>query len=438
MDLFSNQELPQEILPLSARFCPSSLEEIVGQEHLTAPGKILDRSLASDQLFSAIFFGPPGCGKTALARIFAKKSQAVFSEINAASATVDDLRQAIATAKERLAYKQVRTILFVDEIHHFNRRQQDALLPDVERGIITLIGNTTENPYFSIIAPLLSRVQLFEFKPLSSSALISIMQRSLNNQEQGLGDKQVNCSAEALQHLATLAAGDARRALNSLEIGVCSTPADKNGVIQFDLSAAEESIQKKMIRYDRSGDEHFNVISAFIKSMRGSAPSATLYWLAKMINAGEDPRFIARRIAICAAEDVGNADPQALTVAAAAFDLTEKIGLPEARIILAQAALYIATANKSNSVIIGIDKALADVKNGEDLEVPAHLKDTHRPFADKSYKYPHDFADNFVNQDYLPEHKSYYHPSNNGFEKQIKKRLTDLWLRKKDQRKNED
>ncbi len=297
---------------------------------------------------------------------------------------------------------------------------------------MTLIGNTTENPYFSIITPLLSRVQLFEFKPLSPEHIITILKRALSDKERGLGRYQVEYEEEALRHLAIQSGGDARRAVNSLEVGVTSTAPDERGIIRFDLAVAEESIQKKMIRYDASGDEHYNVVSAFIKSMRGGSPNAVLYWLARMIEAGEDPRFIARRIAICASEDVGNADPQAVVVAAAAFELLEKIGMPEARIILAQAALYITTAPKSNSVIIGIDRALADIRNGENLEVPDHLKDPHRPFAKaEAYKYPHNFDGNFVRQAYITKKMNYYEPGENGYEKIIKNRIEAWWIGKK-------
>jgi putative ATPase len=410
---------------------PRVLDEFVGQDHILGPGQLLRRAIESDRVQSVVLYGAPGTGKTSLAMIVANRTSSHFERLSAVEANVADLRRVLAAAAHRLGNTGHSTILFLDEIHRFNRAQQDVLLPDVETGVIRLIGATTENPFFFVNAPLVSRSQIFELRPLSPEALSILMRRALEDTERGLGHLRIAADDAALQHLSRVADGDARKALNSLEIAALTTPPGPDGRIVIDLAVAEQCIQKKAIVYDADGDAHYDTISAFIKSMRGSDPDATLYWMAKMIHAGEDPRFIARRIVIHAAEDVGLADPLALLLATAAFEAAEFIGWPEARIPLAEAALYVATAPKSNSTVMAIDAALADIRSGRTLPVPAHLRDTHYAGAErlghgKGYQYPHDFPGHFVAQDYLGGQRLFYQPSDQGRERQIKERL-DRW-----------
>ncbi|MBF0484601.1 MAG: replication-associated recombination protein A [Candidatus Omnitrophica bacterium] len=409
--------------PLSVRMRPRNFEEYIGQEHMLGPDKLLTRAIQADRLTSLILYGPPGTGKTTLAHCISQKTKAFFEQINAVSSSVDDMRKCIAAARERRVSSSKRTILFIDEIHRFNKAQQDVLMPDVESGNIILIGATTMNPFFSLVSPLLSRSLVFELQSLTKTQVVALLKRALADKERGLGGINATVDEKALEFLAEQCDGDARRALNALEIGVL-TSQKADGSANFTLTAAEESIQKKQVVYDRDGDGHYDTISAFIKSMRGSDPDATLYWLAKMIYAGEDVRFIARRICICAAEDVGLADSQALVVANAALHVSEFIGLPEARIPLAQAAVYVACAPKSNSIIKGIDQALEDVKTKKVQFVPKHLKDAHYSGAEKlghgqGYKYSHDFEGHFVKQDYMQEQVKYYEPTDQGKEKEI-------------------
>ena len=421
--------------PLAVRMRPNTLDAFVGQEHLVGSGKLLRRAIEADRITSLILYGPPGTGKTALAHIIAQTTRIHVESLNATSAGVSELREAILRAKERARVDGRRTMLFVDEIHRFNKAQQDVLMPDVEQGNPILIGATTFNPFFAIVQALVSRSLVCELKPLLAAHIRTLLERALQDPERGLGQMAIRADAEALDHLAKVCDGDARRALNALEVAALTTPKGKDGVIHVTLEVAAESIQKKPIVYDRQEDAHYDTISAFIKSMRGSDPHATLYWLAKMLYAGEDPRFIARRIMICAAEDVGNADPQALMVATSAMQASEFIGLPECRIPLAQAAVYVACAPKSNAAYLGIEKAMQDVEAGRTLEVPTHLKDAHYKGAQqlgrgKGYKYAHDYSGHHVEQDYLPDDQSkgraYYEPTEEGFEKTIKARLEKL------------
>lgn len=415
-------------LPLAARMAPATLDEFVGQGHILGLGKLLRRAIEADTIGSIILFGPPGCGKSALAHVIAGLTKAYFQEINAVTSGIDDLRRISSAAVQKWLNREQKTVLLVDEIHHFNKSQQDALLPDVEKGNLTLIGITTENPYFYVNAALVSRSQVFEFKKLKQEDLEKIFRKTLTDSKRGFGEKNVLVDEKAKEHLLLIADGDARKMLNALEIAVLSTIPGQNGVINIDLKIAEESIQKKAMVYDKKADQHYDTISAFIKSMRGSDPDAALYWLAKMIYAGEDPRFIARRIAICAAEDVGNADPLALVVANAAFQIVELVGMPEGRIPLTQAAVYVACAPKSNASYLGIEAALAAVEKEPSLAVPAHLKDAHGDGKERlghgvGYKYPHDYPGGYVKQKYMPEEKTYYQPKDIGYEKKIKERL---------------
>ncbi len=434
-DLFSNDTAPapepvRADAPLAQRMRPRTLDEYTGQEHILAPGKLLRRAIEADRISSIILFGPPGTGKTSLAEIIASATQSRFERLSGVESNVADLRRVIATAANRAA-SGVKTILFIDEIHRWNKAQQDVLLPDVERGTVRLIGATTHNPFFYINSPLVSRSQVFQLEPLTPAHLVALQRRALADEERGFGKMQLEVSDDALTHLATIADGDARRCLNSLEIAIVTTPPDAAGVVRVDRGIAEESIQKKAVVYDGDGDQHYDTISAFIKSVRGSDPDAALYWLAKMLHAGEDIRFIARRIVILASEDIGLADSQGLVVAIAAQQAVEFIGMPEARIPLAHATVYLATAPKSNTAYVALDKALDEVKTGVTLAVPRHLRDggskrAKEAFGHKGYKYAHDGEGHYVPQAYLPEGRRYYDPGDQGAEKRIKERL-DYW-----------
>jgi putative ATPase len=432
MDLFEGNLLSykEKQAPLACRMAPRTLDEIIGQEHIIGRGKLLRRLIETDKVASVILYGPPGIGKTAIARIIANTTKGRFEWLNASTAKVEDIRKVSLDAKERIKMHQIKTILFLDEIHRFNKLQQDSLLPDVEEGNLILIGATTENPFFYVNSALVSRSQIFELKPLTEDDLKKILMNAVEDKERGFGGQKIDLSQEALNHLAKFSDGDARRALSALELGVLSTPPNKKGVIEFTLKVAEESIQKKAVVYDKKGGQHYDTISAFIKSMRGSDPDAALYYLAKMVYAGEDPRFIARRIVICAAEDVGNADPLALVVANSAMQAAEFVGMPEARIPLAQAAVYVATAPKSNAAYMGINNAIRDVEATPTLAVPDHLKNAvyegeREMGKGKDYKYAHDYEGGYVKQDYLPVKKKYYDPKDIGYEKKIKARMIE-------------
>jgi len=420
-DTFSRQ-------PLAARMRPRNLDEYAGQSHILGPGQLLRRAIEADRIQSLIFYGPPGTGKTSLAQIIARQTKSHFERLSGVESNVADMRRVLSAATNRLQNTGAATILFVDEIHRFNRAQQDVLLPDVESGVIKLIGATTHNPFFFVNSPLVSRSQIFELRPLAETDLLDLLHRALTDVDRGLGFLKIAADEAALRHLAKIADGDARKALNALEIAALTTNPDPVGTIPITLAVAEQSIQKKAVVYDGDGDAHFDTISAFIKSMRGSDPDAALYWLAKMIHAGEDPRFIARRIVICAAEDVGLADPMALILATSALQAAEFVGWPEAQIPLAEATIYIATANKSNSAVAAIGAALEDVRSGRTIPVPAHLRDAHYSGAARlghgqGYQYAHDGQDHFVAQDYLGVNRRFYEPTEQGVEKKIKERL---------------
>ncbi|MGE5279806.1 MAG: AAA family ATPase [Deltaproteobacteria bacterium] len=421
--------------PLASRMRPRTLEEFVGQEEILAPGSLLRKAIETDRLSSLILYGPPGCGKTTLAHCISSATHAHFAPVNAVTSNVQELRRVIKEAKVRRAGAGRKTILFIDEIHRFNKAQQDVLMPDIEDGSVTLIGATVLNPFFVLTAPLLSRSLIFEFKALAEENVVTLLKRALADKERGLGAWKIAVEPAALRYLARVTEGDARRSLNALEVGVKAKLKAPGTSVRFTLKDARESVQRKAVVYDRDDDAHYDTISAFIKSMRGSDPDAALYWMAKMLYAGEDPRFIARRIVICAAEDVGNADPQALVLAEAALGAAEFVGMPEARIPLAQAAVYVACAPKSNAAYLGIERALRDVKEGRVLDVPQHLRDASYRSAGKlgrgaGYKYPHDFPGHFVDQEYLPAPRVYYEPQDLGYEKKIKERLNSLRSRK--------
>ncbi|MFH1726376.1 MAG: replication-associated recombination protein A [Elusimicrobiota bacterium] len=423
-------EAPLKARPLAARLAPRTLEEFAGQEHLLGPGKMLRRLAETGRVSSAVFFGPPGTGKTALAHFIAAKADSRVEELNAVATGVAELKKAIESAKYLLSTGGRRTLLLVDEIHHFNRSQQDVLLPAVERGDVILIGMTTENPSFYVNAALLSRSTAFEFQPLGEAELGRIHDRALADRERGLAEHPADVAPAAREHLVRMAGGDARKLLNALELAVLSTPAGKNGRRAITLAVAEESIQKRAIRYDKRSDDHYDHISAFIKSMRGSDPDAALYWMAKMLAAGEDPRFVARRVLVCAAEDVGNADFRALLLANAAFEAVQFLGMPEARIPLAQAVTYIACAPKSNAAYLAVDAALEEVRRGPQREVPPHLRDANLDAESRGhgagYKYAHDYPDHHVEQQYMPEPVRFYEPDGQGDEARILKRLEEL------------
>ena len=415
--------------PLAYKMCPETLEDFFGQEHIVGKGKLLYRAIKADKISSIILYGPPGSGKTTLARIIANMTKNAFSQLNATMSGVKDIKETIARAKDELAQSGRRTILFIDEIHRFNKSQQDALLPFVENGTVILIGATTENPYFEVNKALISRSLVFELEPLSEEEIKGIILRAVEKHYKG----SVRIDSDALRFLANSSNGDARSALNALELAVLTTE-ETDGKINIDLPSAEECIQKRALKYEKDGDNHYDTISAFIKSMRGSDPDAAVYYLAKMLYAGEDPKFIARRIIICASEDIGNADPHALQVAVSAAWAVNFIGMPEARIILSQAAIYIACSPKSNASYMAINAAFEDVKNITVKQVPPHLMDSRYKGSEKlkkgaGYKYAHDYPGHFVSQQYLPDElagKTYYSPSNNGVEKKIKESLEKL------------
>ncbi|MGI6449491.1 MAG: replication-associated recombination protein A [Desulfitobacteriia bacterium] len=433
MDLFSSTFDSKKVSPLADRMRPTTLAEFIGQKEILGPGKLLRRAIEADRVTSLILYGPPGTGKTSLAQVIANSTTSFFIRINAVSAGVKDLREIIEQAEERLYHYNRKTLVFCDEVHRFNKGQQDVLLPAIERGIITFIGATTENPYFEINSALLSRSTIFRLNPLSEEEILLGMKRALNDCEKGLGNYQTEISPEAFQHWVDFAGGDLRRALNALEIAVLTT-APQNGIRYIDLETAKESVQERHFRFDKKGDNHYDLISALIKSMRGSDPDAALYWLAVLLESGEDPRFIVRRIIVHASEDVGLADPLAMLQAQAAANALEWVGMPEARIPLAQAVLAIATAPKSNSVVTAIDQAQSFVKQHKPGQVPNHLRDSHYPGAQKlgygtHYLYPHSYPDNWVQQDYLPpEHKyvSFYRPSGRGWDKIRNKSKTEI------------
>lgn len=428
--------------PLARRVTPRTLDELMGQEHILGPGKILRRAIEADRVTSLILYGPPGTGKTALARIIAMRTKAAFEPLNAVTSGVRELRELIAAAKQRRIHEQRKTIVFVDEIHRFNKAQQDALLPDVELGTITLIGATTENPFFSVAAPLLSRSQIFEFHRLGEEQIVALLKRALEHPDRGVDEFEVRVDGKALAHIARYSEGDARRALNALEIALLTTPPQE-GCIRIGEAEARESIQRKMMHYDGTGDEHYDAASAFIKSMRGSNPDAAVYWMARMLEAGEPPRFVARRICIAASEDIGNADPMALVLATSAWQACEFIGLPEARIILSQAAIYVACAPKSNASYAAIDAALRQVRQEKTEEVPGHLRDTHYRGAERlgrgvGYLYAHDYEEGYVTQEYGVPRGTFYHPSNRGKEAEMMERLARFDERDKMEMKRKD
>lgn len=433
MDLFDyvRENNRKQEAPLASRLRPVTLDEVVGQSHIIGKNKLLYRAIKADQLGSVIFYGPPGTGKTTLAKVIANTTKAGFRQINATVAGKKDMEEVVKEAKDNLGMYGQKTILFVDEIHRFNKSQQDYLLPFVEDGTVILIGATTENPYFEVNNALLSRSRIFELKPLERNDIKELIHRAVYDRERGMGTYEAVIDEEAADFLADAANGDARSALNAVELGVLTTKRSEDGKIHIDLETAQECIQKRAVGYDKNGDNHYDTISAFIKSMRGSDPDAAVYYLARMLYAGEDIKFIARRIMIHAAEDVGMADPQALTVAVSAAQAAERIGMPEAQIILSQAAVYVATAPKSNSAVTAIGEAMDAVANEKTMPVPVHLRDGHYKGAEKlghgtGYRYPHDYPNHYVKQQYLPdgmEEREFYHVSDQGYEKIIGERM---------------
>lgn len=433
MSLFDASEAAnrRQAQPLAARMRPATLDEVVGQEHFLGEGKLLRRLLKADRLGSVIFYGPPGSGKTTLAGLLAKESRSQFRQLSAVAAGVKELREILAEANDRLSTGGQRTLLFIDEIHRFNKAQQDVLLPDVEEGIVILVGATTENPFFTINSALVSRSRVFQFEPLSSDAIRNLLRRALADRVRGFGGRQIQMHDDALEFLVETSDGDARRALSALEVGVLSA---NPGPVDFTRQLAEESVQRKAVQYDRQGDAHYDSISALIKSIRGSDPDAALYWLARMLEGGEDVRFLARRLVILASEDVGNADPAALPLAVAAAQACELVGLPECQLTLAQATTYLACAPKSNAATIGIGEARRDVSEGRLLPVPVHLRDKHYPGAARlghgeGYQYAHDAPDAIAAQDYLGVEREYYRPTPRGFEKELGERLAAVRAR---------
>ena len=440
MDLFEymNQKKKESEAPLASRLRPRTLSEVVGQKHILAEDKLLYRAIQADKISSLIFYGPPGTGKTTLARVIANTTSSSFQQINATSAGKKDMEEVVARAKDLSGMYGKKTILFIDEIHRFNKGQQDYLLPFVEDGTVILIGATTENPYFEVNSALLSRSMVFELKPLSVEEIMQLLNRAAEDEERGLGSFSPVLHPDACRFLAEVSGGDARMALNAIELAVLTTPKGKDGRIHITLAVAEECIQRKAVRYDKKGDNHYDTISAFIKSMRGSDPDAAVYSLARRLHAGEDIRFSARRIMICASEDVGNADPQALILAVSAAQAVERLGMPEARIILSQAAVYVACAPKSNSSYLAIDAALSDVQNRKIVTIPPHLQDSHYSGAAKlghglTYQYAHDYPEHYVEQQYLPDELEgvhFYHPGELGYENVMAERLYRLQNRK--------
>ncbi|HIS80585.1 MAG TPA: replication-associated recombination protein A [Candidatus Scatomonas merdavium] len=430
MDLFDymKEKTMEKESPLASRMRPSTLDEVVGQQHIIGRDKLLYRAIQADKLSSIIFYGPPGTGKTTLARVIANTTSAAFTQLNATTAGKKDMEEVVREAQDRMGMYGKKTILFIDEIHRFNKGQQDYLLPFVEDGTVILIGATTENPYFEVNGALISRSVIFELKPLTSGDIKTLLERAVSDPVKGLGSYRAVLEPDAADFLADIAGGDARAALNAIELGVLTTKPSEDGRIHIDLETASECIQKRVVRYDKNGDQHYDTISAFIKSMRGSDPDAAVYYLAKMLYAGEDIKFIARRIMICAAEDVGNADPMALTVAVSAAQAVERIGMPEAQIVLSQAATYVACAPKSNAACVAVFEAMESVKKVR-TTVPPHLQDSHYGGAAKlgrgtGYKYAHDFPNHYVKQQYLPSEiagETFYHPTENGYEAEIRK-----------------
>ena len=436
MDLFDymREQNKEKESPLASRLRPSTLEEVVGQQHIIGKDKLLYRAIKADKLSSILFYGPPGTGKTTLARVIANTTSSRFKQINATSAGKKDMEEVVQEAKDNQGMYGQKTILFIDEIHRFNKGQQDFLLPYVEDGTVILIGATTENPYFEVNGALLSRSIIFELKPLTKEDIRTLLLRAVNDQEKGMGAYNACIEEDALEFLSDISNGDARAALNAIELGILTTEPMEDGKIHITLSVAEECIQKRVVKYDKDGDNHYDTISAFIKSMRGSDPDAAVYYLARMLYAGEDIKFIARRVMICAAEDVGNADPQALVVAVAAAQAAERLGLPEARIPLTQAVAYVASAPKSNSAILAIDKATSVVAETKTAPIPVHLQDAHYKSAGKlghgkGYLYAHDYPGHYVKQQYLPDgltEEKFYEPTENGYEAKISSYLKSL------------
>ena len=435
MDLFDymRETTYKKESPLADRMRPTTIEEVVGQKHIIGKDKLLYRAIKADKLSSVIFYGPPGTGKTTLAKVVANTTSSDFVQINATSSGKKEMEEVVSRAKDNLGMYGKKTILFIDEIHRFNKGQQDYLLPFVEDGTVILIGATTENPFFEVNGALISRSQIFELKPLSIDDIKDLITRALTDEEKGLGIYKADIDEDALEALADICGGDARHALNAIELAVLTTDAGDDGKVHITMSVIEDCVQRKVVRFDKNGDSHYDTISAFIKSMRGSDPDAALYYLARMIYAGEDPKFIARRIMICASEDVGNADPQALQVAVAASLTIERVGLPEGQYALAQAASYVATAPKSNACC-GYFEALDEVRRSGSLPIPPHLQDAHYKGAEKlgrgtGYKYAHDYPNNYVKQQYLPYEltgREFYHPSGNGYEVKIREHMARI------------